>query len=106
MDAELESYFGRIEARFCGRRGAPLLLSPLDFQKALEWFSEGVSADTVEEAVDRYFEALDARKTPRRHGVCLSFAERHLLKVVEERRAAHIGRRAGAEPGAGKADES
>lgn len=97
MDADLASYFGRIEARFCGRRGAPLLLSPLDFQKALEWYAEGVPADAVEEGVDRYFDHLDARRTPRRNALCLSFAERHILKVLEEKRASRIGRAAGAE---------
>lgn len=100
MDAGLESYFGRIEARFCGRRGAPLLLSPLDFQKALEWFAEGVPTEAVEEGVDRYFDHLEARRTPRRNAVCLSFAERHILKVLEEYRASRIGRAAGAKDAA------
>lgn len=96
MDENLEAYFGRIEACFCGQRGAPLLLSPLDFEKVLEWHAAGVSAQAVEEGVARYFRKLDARKTPRRRAICLSFAQDQVLKAVKELRAAAVGRASGA----------
>lgn len=100
MDEDLEAYFGRIEACFCAQRGAPLLLSPLDFEKALEWHAAGIPIEAIEEGVGRYFLRLDARKTPRRRAICLSFAQDQIFKVLEERRAAAVGRAAGAtEPG-------
>lgn len=98
MDEDLEAYLGRVEACFCGQRGAPLLLSPLDFEKIIEWQSAGVPVQAVEEGVARYFQRLDARKTPRRRAICLSFAQDQVLKVLKERRAAAVGRAAGASP--------
>jgi hypothetical protein len=101
MDAGLEAYFARVEACFCGQRGAPILLSPLDFEKAIEWYTAGIDAGVVEEGVSLYFRRLDARKTPRRRAICLSFAQDQILKVLAERRAAAVGRAAGATAGEG-----
>lgn len=94
---DLRTYFERIEAAFCRRRGAPLLLSPLDFEKAVEWFAAGIPAEVVEEGVEEYFQKLESRKVPLRRAICLSFAEDQVLKVREARRAAAVGRRAGLE---------
>ena len=96
-DRELLDYFGRVEEAFCRRRGAPLLLSPLDFEKAAEWFAAGVPAEVVEQGVGAYFEHLARRKVPLRRAVCLSFAEPHVLELLEARRAAAVGRAAGVE---------
>lgn len=95
MEPSLRAYFDRIEAAFGRRRGAPLLLSPLDFEKAVEWFAAGVPPEVVEAGVAAYFERLERRKVPRRHAVCLSFAERDILKALEAHRAAAVGRAAG-----------
>lgn len=95
MEPGLRNYFDRIEKAFGRRRGAPLLLSPLDFEKAVEWYAAGVPPEVVEAGVAAYFERLERRKVPRRHAVCLSFAERDVLKALEARRAAEVGRAAG-----------
>lgn len=95
MEEGLRDYFLRIEAVFGRRRGAPLLLSPLDFEKAVEWYSAGVPPEVVEAGVAAYFERLERRKVPRRHAICLSFAERDILKALEARRAADVGKAAG-----------
>lgn len=97
MPEDLRTYFERIEAAFCRRRGAPLLLSPLDFEKAVEWFAAGIPAEVVEEGVEEYFKKLESRKVPLRRAICLSFAEDQVLKAREVRRAAAVGRRAGLE---------
>jgi len=97
MDDDLRSYFERIEAAFCQRRGAPLLLSPLDFEKAVEWFAAGIAPEVVEEGVAEYFKKLESRKVPFRRAICLSFAEESVLKAREARRAAAVGRAAGLE---------
>lgn len=95
MDERIRDYFGRIEAAFARRRGAPLLLSPLDFEKAVEWFAAGVPAEAVEAGIAAYFERLDRRKVPLRHAVCLSFAERDVAKALAARRQAAVGRATG-----------
>ncbi len=97
MDERIRDYFDRIEAAFGRRRGAPLLLSPLDFEKAVEWFASGVPVEAVEAGIAAYFERLDRRKVPSRHAVCLSFAERDVAKALAARRQAAVGRAAGAD---------
>jgi hypothetical protein len=95
MSEGLLAYFEQVEAAFCRQRGAPLLLSPLDFEKAAEWYDAGVPAEVVEEGVSAYFERLEKRKVPLRRAVCLSFAEAQVLDALEARRAAAVGRAAG-----------
>ncbi len=91
----LGEFFMTIEEAFCRHRGAPLLLSSLDFEKAIEWCAAGITPDVVDEGIRRYFERLKGRKVPKRRAICLSFAENDILKVREERRAAAVGRAAG-----------
>ena len=98
MDQGLRDYFLRIESFFCGQRGAPLLLSPLDFEKAVEWYAAGVPVEVVEEGVADYFARLAARSVPLRRAVCLSFAEDRILKALEARRTAAVGRASGLGP--------
>ena len=94
-EATILSYFERIEAAFCQQRGAPLLLSPLDFEKAAEWFAAGVPPEAVEEGVRNYFARMEKRKIPRRRAVCLSFAEPQVAEALDSLRAAAAGRSAG-----------
>jgi hypothetical protein len=92
---DLLTYFQKVEEGFCGRRGAPLLLSPLDFAKAAEWYDAGVGVDVVLEGLNRYFERLEQRKVPLKRAICLSFAEDQILDAMESRRTAAVGRAAG-----------
>ena len=95
MDGDLRSYFDRIEGFFCRQRGTPLLLSPLDFEKVVEWFAAGVPAEAVEEGIADYFQRLASRKVPLKRAICLSFAEDSVLKAQEARRIASVGKAAG-----------
>ena len=95
MDKELLEYFEGIEEVFCRHRGAPLLLSPLDFEKAVEWFSAGVAPETIERGIDAYFKKLAKRRFPSRSAICVSFAEGEIFKELEARRVAKIGKSAG-----------
>lgn len=107
MEVTLREYFDRIESYFCRQRGTPLLLSPLDFEKTLEWYAAGIGAEVVEEGVADYFHRLATRKVPLRRAICLAFAEDCVLKAREARRAAAVGRQAGmpeAEPEAVRLD--
>jgi len=91
----LLAYFEQVEALFCRGRGAPLLLSPLDFEKAAEWYAAGVPVEVVAEGVEAYFEKLQRRKVPLRRAICLSFAEPQVLDALQAHRAAAVGRAAG-----------
>jgi hypothetical protein len=95
MASSLRDYFERIEASFCRHRGAPLLLSPLDFEKAVEWFAASVPVEVVEEGIVDYFARLASRKVPMRRAICLSFAEDCILRALAARRTAAVGRAAG-----------
>lgn len=48
-------YFRSIEERFIRLRGAPLLLSPADYQVAKRWWAEGIPLELVHGALDRLF---------------------------------------------------
>jgi hypothetical protein len=104
VDNDLRSYFDRIEAFFCRQRGAPLLLSPLDFEKVVEWFAAGVPVDVVEEGIADYFQRLASRKVPPKRAICLSFSEESVLKAQEARRVAAVGKAAGVPDAASTAE--
>ena len=72
-------------------QGAPLLLSPLDFEKAVEWFAASVPVEVVEEGIADYFTRLASRKVPARSAICLSFAEDLIFKALAARRTAAVG---------------
>jgi hypothetical protein len=58
MTAEEDSdhaYFQAIEEMFVELRGAPLLLSPADWQVARRWHQDGVPLDLVKRALDEVF---------------------------------------------------
>jgi len=88
---DIFEYFVEIEEAFCSERNAPLLLSPLDYEKVIEWHSAKIPLDVVKRGIKKYFEKLSKRKTPLRKAICLSFAEDAILKTLEEYRQAMIG---------------
>lgn len=49
------AYFRAIEERFIELRGAPLLLSPADYQVAKRWWSEGIPLEVVCGALEEAF---------------------------------------------------
>lgn len=57
MDEELEdhAYFQAIEEIFVQLRGAPLLLSPADWQVARRWRQDGVPLDLIRRALEEVF---------------------------------------------------
>ncbi len=52
---EDHAYFQAIEEIFVRLRGAPLLLSPADWQAARRWHREGVPLDLVRQALEEVF---------------------------------------------------
>ncbi|HYG62016.1 MAG TPA: hypothetical protein VEL74_05515 [Thermoanaerobaculia bacterium] len=57
------AYFQAIEEVFVQLRGAPLLLSPADWQVARRWHREGVPLDLVRRALEEVFEKRKERGT-------------------------------------------
>ncbi|MBZ0111537.1 MAG: hypothetical protein K8J08_03680 [Thermoanaerobaculia bacterium] len=62
MKTSRREYFQAIEELFIDLRGAPLLLSPADWQVAKKWHGEGIPLATVEEAVREIFARRDERR--------------------------------------------
>lgn len=62
MKRSRREYFQTIEELFIDLRGAPLLLSPADWQVAKKWHAEGIPLATVEEAVREVFARRDERR--------------------------------------------
>jgi len=59
------AYFQAIEEHFIRLRGAPLLLSPADWQVAQEWRREGLPLELVLSALDEVFERRSERGSER-----------------------------------------
>lgn len=57
------AYFQAVEEIFVRLRGAPLLLSPADWQVARRWHQEGVPLDLVRRALEEVFEKRKERGT-------------------------------------------
>ena len=54
--SEAQEYFRRVEEVFVELRGAPMLLSPKDWQVARSWYERGIPVDHVERALREVFE--------------------------------------------------
>lgn len=88
---DIFDYFIEIEESFCSERNAPLLLSPLDYERVIEWHSAKIPLEVVKRGIKIYFEKISKRKIPLRKTICLSFAEDSILKALEEYRLSMVG---------------
>lgn len=61
-EASDHSYFQAIEEVFVALRGAPLLLSPVDWQVARRWHRDGVPLDLVKSTLAEVFEKRKERR--------------------------------------------
>jgi hypothetical protein len=57
----VQAYFEAIETVFVRLRGAPLLLSPTDWQAASQWFEAGIPLDLVRQTLEAVFERRKER---------------------------------------------
>ncbi len=87
------AYFRRIEDRFIELRGAPLFLSPSDYQVAKVWWQAGIPVDLVERSLEEVFERRRERGTARRSvsslSYCASAVEQAWAEVRELTAAGH-----------------
>jgi hypothetical protein len=106
---EYFNYFTQIEEYFWTKRGAHLLVSPLDWAILETWQQAGIPAATVMKGIDRAFESYQRSKRGQsgRQMKSLGYCVEAVLDLAEEEKEAA----AGAGPSAGaasvrKADDS
>lgn len=93
--ADDHAYFQAIESRFIRLRGAPLLLSPSDWQLANLWHGQGIPLELVLETLDQVFAARQTRGAKGRvqglrycaPAVDKAWSERRELMATGERQA-------------------
>lgn len=85
-EAGTSEYFEAIETAFIGLRGAPLLLSPADWQTAKAWHQQGIPVGVVLEVLESVFARLRERGGNRRISslaYCAPAVEEAWSEIVE-----------------------
>ena len=100
------NYFTEIEEHFWKKRGAHLLVSPIDWAIVETWQKSGIPLPAVLKGIDRAFEAWarSKRAAGGRQLKSLAYCVDAVLDAAEEAREAAAG--AGPETGKAKATES
>jgi hypothetical protein len=82
-ESDEQAYFRRIEEVFVGLRGAPLLLSPKDWQLVRGWYTQGVPLDLIVRTLEVQFEARRERGSSNTVS-SLRYFQRAIDKVWDE----------------------
>jgi hypothetical protein len=92
------NYFTEVEEYFWKKRGAHLLVSPLDWAIVETWQKAGIPVEAVLKGIDRAFEsyARSKRGAGGRTMKSLAYCVDSVLEAAEEAREAAVGK--GAEP--------
>ncbi len=87
------NYFTQIEEYFWTKRGAHLLVSPLDWAILETWRQAGIPATTVMKGIDRAFESYQRSKRGQsgRQMKSLGYCVEAVLDVAEEEKEAAAG---------------
>lgn len=85
------NYFTEIEEYFWTKRGAHILVSPLDWAIIEMWKETGVPLEVVLKGIDRAFERYAARGKRARPIKSLAYCVDAVADVVEEAREAAVG---------------
>lgn len=102
MDEAVQEYFRSVEEHFIRRRGHPLMLSPSDVRRVVEWHQAGIPLPTIVEGIDIYFDRMARRERPARRAVTLKYVEDDVHDAWAGARHRRMGR---AQSGAGAAAE-
>jgi len=86
------NYFTEVEEHFARRRGKHLMLSTLDWAMIETWKDMGIPLHVVLRAVDRVFDAYEARPRTRRINSIL-YCQQEVMACFQEYQHARIGAR-------------
>ena len=96
------SYYSEIEEYFWKKRGAHLLVSPLDWAIMEAWQKAGVPLSAVLKGIDRAFESYQrSRRGAGRPLKSLAYCTDAVLEAAEEEKAAAAGAAPARKPGGG-----
>ena len=85
------NYFTEIEEAFVRRRGAHLMVSPLDWALIESWKEIGIPLHIVLRAIDAAFDAFDSRPHPHRKVNSIFYCQQAVESAFEEYRRSLVG---------------
>jgi hypothetical protein len=85
------NYFTEVEEAFVRRRGAHLLVSPMDWALIESWKDVGIPLHVVLRAIDSAFDAFDSRPHPHRRVNSIFYCQQAVESAFEEYRKSLVG---------------
>jgi hypothetical protein len=85
------NYFTEVEEEFVRRRGKPLLVSPLDWALIESWKTSGIPLHIVLRAINRAFDAYDARPRKFRKVNSVFYCQQEVESSFAEYRLSQVG---------------
>jgi hypothetical protein len=85
------NYFTEVEEEFVRRRGKPLTISPLDWALVESWKDAGIPLHIVLRAINRSFDAYDARPRQFRRVNTIFYCQQEVEASFAEYRLAQVG---------------
>jgi len=85
------NYFTEVEEEFVRRRGKPLLVSPLDWALIESWKTAGIPLHIVLRAINRAFDAYDARPRKYRKVNSVFYCQQEVESTFAEYRLSQVG---------------
>lgn len=85
------NYFTEVEDTFVRRRGAHLLVSPLDWALIESWKEIGIPLHVVLRAIESAFDQFDSRPHPHRRVNSIFYCQQAVESAFEEHRQSMVG---------------
>jgi hypothetical protein len=85
------NYFTEVEEEFVRRRGKPLLVSPMDWALIESWQNAGIPLHIVLRAINRAFDAYDARPHKYRKVNSVFYCQQEVESSFADYRLAQVG---------------
>ncbi|HKP85070.1 MAG TPA: hypothetical protein VJZ26_03170 [Blastocatellia bacterium] len=85
------NYFTEVEEEFVRRRGKPLLVSPLDWALIESWKTAGIPLHIVLRAINRAFDAYDARPRKYRKVNSVFYCQQEVESSFADYRLSQVG---------------
>lgn len=85
------NYFTEVEEEFVRRRGKPLLVSPMDWALIESWQNAGIPLHIVIRAINRAFDAYDARPRKFRKVNSVFYCQQEVESTFADYRLSQVG---------------